>query len=89
MFRHLPQRMLRKPYADIALMERAVRESALDWTIVRAARLTNGPSTGRYRVCPGGHVRAGWSISRADLAAYLLTLASVGSASGTTVEITY
>jgi NAD(P)H-binding len=29
-------------------MERIVAASALDWTIVRPTRLTNGPRTGRY-----------------------------------------
>jgi putative NADH-flavin reductase len=88
-FRHLLQRMLRKPYADIALMERHVRESALDWTIVRAARLTNGARTGRYRTSVGGHVRAGWSISRRDLAGYMLALAGDGSGNRAIVEVAY
>ncbi|MCA1655360.1 MAG: NAD(P)H-binding protein, partial [Pseudonocardiaceae bacterium] len=45
----LLHRILAKPYADMALMERRIRESDVDWTLVRAARLTKGPRTGRYR----------------------------------------
>ena len=41
--------VLRHPIADHAEKEAIVRASALDWVIVRPARLTNGPRTGRYR----------------------------------------
>jgi uncharacterized protein YbjT (DUF2867 family) len=42
-------------YADKDLQEQAVRESGLDYTIVRPTRLTMGSGTGRYtaRVGPG------------------------------------
>ena len=48
-----------------------IRESGLDWTIVRAPRLTDGPATGKYRV---GHVgeNSGTKISRADVAGFML-----------------
>jgi putative NADH-flavin reductase len=64
--------ILSAPYADMALMERAVRTSGLDWTLVRAARLTNGAPTGGYRSTAEGKLPGCWSIPRADLAAYLL-----------------
>jgi putative NADH-flavin reductase len=50
--RHVLHRLLRKPYADMSLMEELVRASDADWTIVRAARLTNGPPD---RPLPHGH----------------------------------
>jgi uncharacterized protein YbjT (DUF2867 family) len=31
----LTKAILRKPYADLALMEDVIRDSGLDWTIVR------------------------------------------------------
>lgn len=48
-----------------------IRESGLDWVIVRAPRLTYGPATGRYRV---GYVGedSGTRISRADVADFML-----------------
>jgi putative NADH-flavin reductase len=63
---------LRKRYADLALMEDVVRESGLDWTIVRPPRLTNGPLTDTYRTAYGQNLRRGLRISRADVAHYML-----------------
>jgi putative NADH-flavin reductase len=85
----LLHRILAKPYADMALMERRVRESDVDWTVVRAARLTTGPVTGRYRTALDEKLRGCWSISRADVAHYLLAHAGDGSTFRTTVEIAY
>jgi len=47
--------LLRGAYADKLLQEQAVRESGLDYTIVRPTRLTMAAGTGRYtaRVGPG------------------------------------
>lgn len=61
-------------YADLARMEDAVAASDLDWTIVRAPRLTTGPLTGRYRTEMDRDVRGGRQISRADLAHLMLEL---------------
>lgn len=64
--------MYREHYADLALMEDDVRDSGLDWTIVRPPRLTNGPLTRSYRVASGRNVRGGFSVSRADVADLML-----------------
>lgn len=64
--------VFRKPYADLALMEDAVRASGLDWTIVRPPRLSNAPLTGTYRTAYGQNVRRGLIISRADVAHLML-----------------
>ncbi|ORW93949.1 hypothetical protein AWB92_12500 [Mycobacterium sp. IEC1808] len=63
---------LREVYADMQAMEAIVRESDLHWTLVRAARLTDGPARGDYRVEDGRNPRGGWTLSRADLAAFVL-----------------
>jgi putative NADH-flavin reductase len=55
-------------------MEDIVRESGLDWTIVRPPRLTNKPLTGRYRTAHNQNLRGGMSISRADVAQLMLHL---------------
>ena len=45
---------LKHACADLRRMETSVRQSQLDWTIVRAARgLVDGPARGGYRVEPG------------------------------------
>jgi uncharacterized protein YbjT (DUF2867 family) len=83
------QRVVRRPYADMRLMENLVRASDTDWTIVRAAKLTNRPAKGRYRTGDTGTLPAAWSVSRADLAGYLLALPADPSTSRRTVEIAY
>jgi putative NADH-flavin reductase len=83
-------RLLSKPYADMALMEQRVRESAADWTLLRAARLTNGRRTGGvYRTATNGRLGGCWSISRADVADYLLRHATDESTYRGTVDIAY
>ncbi len=48
-----------------------IKSSNLDWVIVRGPRLTEGPRTNKYRVGWVG-VNTGTSISRADLADFML-----------------
>src|SRR5262249_41175393 len=64
---------LRNIFADKEAQERVIRESKLDWIIVRPAALTNGPRTGNYQSWAGAldtsiHRR----ISRADVADFML-----------------
>jgi len=65
--------LLRPAYADHGLQEHYVRESKLDWTIVRPAAFTNGKHTGTYL---HGNLAAeeclSLKISRADVADFLL-----------------
>ncbi|MCG2807080.1 MAG: NAD(P)H-binding protein [Coriobacteriia bacterium] len=63
-------------YPAIALMESELTaRDDLNWTVVRPAILTNRTATGSYRVAEGTVVPDGLSISRADLAAFLLDVA--------------
>lgn len=48
-----------------------IKGSGLDWTIVRAPRLTDGPATGKYRVGLVGQ-NSGTKVSRADVAGFML-----------------
>jgi putative NADH-flavin reductase len=72
LFAPLTKAALRRHYADLAQMEDVVRESGLDWTIVRPPRLTNKPMTGTYRSAYGQNLPRGFLISRADVAHYML-----------------
>jgi putative NADH-flavin reductase len=56
---------------DAIAHHEVLEKSGLDWTIVRGPRLTNGEEKGTYRVGWVG-VNAGTSISRADLADFIL-----------------
>jgi uncharacterized protein YbjT (DUF2867 family) len=64
-------RVLAKQFADTRQMEDVIRAADLDWTLVRATRLTNRPGTGRYRVSPDYPPTGGWKISRADVAHFI------------------
>jgi Putative NADH-flavin reductase len=64
--------LLRPMYDDKDRQERVIRESDRDWVIVRPGFLTNGPLTGAYAVRTDlAGVRAG-TISRADIAHFML-----------------
>src|SRR5213083_1590956 len=64
----LTKAALRTGYANLALMEEILRDSDLDWTVVRPPRLTDKPLTGTYRTAYGRNLRRGTYISRADVA---------------------
>lgn len=64
--------LLKNNYADTLRMEKAVESSGLKWTIIRPPKLTNKEPAGRYRVSVGGHLRSPWSISRADVADFIV-----------------
>ena len=65
----------------------AFRRSGLDWTAVRAPRLTNDPRTGDYET---GYLSMGpgHSVARADVADYMLRLATSSEAVGQAPMIT-
>ncbi len=64
---------LKHPYADKEIQERYIRESGLDWVIVRPTRLTNGAKTGKYHVVTDySQANIKGTISRADVAEFML-----------------
>jgi len=83
--------MLRGVYEDKTRQENIIRQSGLDWTLVRPGALTNGSVKGLAAVriltdLTGVH--AGF-ISRADVAAFCLTEVKAGRYRGQTPVITY
>ncbi len=65
--------LLRAEFADKERQEALVTASDLDWTIVRPARLTSGPLTRRLRAQPRLRITIRDSVSRADVAEFVLT----------------
>jgi putative NADH-flavin reductase len=65
---------LRHVCADMRRAENEVHDSNLDWTIMRPPSLTGKPARGTYRTATDRNLPHGFSISRADLAACMLTL---------------
>jgi putative NADH-flavin reductase len=73
--------------ADASAMERVFGESELDWTMVRPPRLTDKPYTGKYRVREGHLPRFGFSISRADVADFMISVVENRSSIRKTVGV--
>ena len=65
--------LLQDLYSDKKRGEEALQRSELDWTVVYPVTLTNGSKTGRYRVGERLRLRGFPTISRADVADFILT----------------
>jgi putative NADH-flavin reductase len=65
---------LRHVYADMRGAEDEIHDSSLDWTIIRPPALTSKPARGTYRTATDRNLPHGFAISRADLAAFMLTV---------------
>jgi uncharacterized protein YbjT (DUF2867 family) len=74
---------------DKLVGEQLLRQSGLDWTIVYASPLTDGPATGFVEVPAEGPKRGIWDrISRSDVAACLVQAATSPQYSHRSVGIT-
>jgi uncharacterized protein YbjT (DUF2867 family) len=77
---------LRGAYADKVLQEQAVRESGLDYTIVRPARMTMAKGAGRYTALVGpGSIPS--PVARADVARFILDALRAREYVGKTVSL--
>lgn len=70
-FKALMATAMRGVFQDKEAQEKLVKESGLDWTIIRPGGLTNGPATGVYRA--GLERTIGGQVARADVAAFALS----------------
>jgi putative NADH-flavin reductase len=64
--------LLKRVYDDKDVQEWIIRSSGLDWTIVRPGLLTNRPATGQYRVLTVPNDWRFGTISRADVADFIV-----------------
>ena len=78
--------LLKVPFEDHERQEQLVRESGLDWVIARPTRLTNGPARGRY-LKKAAVERVPGSISRADVASFLVEACEASTWVGHAVQI--
>ena len=81
--------VLRKHYADLARMEDVLRDSGLDWTVIRPPRLTDAAATGVYRTAYGQNLRRGVVISRADVADLMLRVLGQPPTIGQAIGVAY
>lgn len=79
-FRLLMKTTLKGVYDDLERMEQRIAASDLDWTVVRPVGLTDGPPTGHYRfTIDGSLLHKAKTVSRADVAAFLLKALETGA----------
>jgi putative NADH-flavin reductase len=64
--------LLKRVYDDKDLQEWIIKSSGLDWTIVRPGLLTNSPATGHYCVLTARNDWRFGTISRADVADFIV-----------------
>jgi len=81
--------LMKEEYEDKEAQEQLIEQSPLDWTIVRPARLTNGPRTGRYRMKASLEFSLRSSISRADVADCMLRQLTDSTFRHTCLELSY
>ncbi len=63
---------MKAQFADAAVAEEAVRESDLDWTVVRPVQLVNAPARNDVGASLDGEKLTRLQIPRADVAAFLV-----------------
>ncbi len=82
------QLLLGRVYDDKDVQETIVKGSGLDWMIVRPVILTNGPKTGRYKVLFDPKDWRSGTISRADVADFVVKQAQNPTCLGKTPALT-
>jgi putative NADH-flavin reductase len=87
--KYIMQKLLKHMYADLLRMEKIVKQSKTDWTIIRPPRLTDKPLTGHYRFLANAFLKNALSISRADVAHFILHQVHNEETYHATVEIAY
>jgi uncharacterized protein YbjT (DUF2867 family) len=63
---------LGRAYDDKDLQERIIKNSHLDWTIVRPGILNNGPTSDRYKILIKPSQWRNGAISRSDVADFIV-----------------
>ena len=72
-YRFLVRPLLGELYGDMIAMEEIVRSSPLDWTLVRPVLLLDRDPTDTYRVLDAATPRRGRTITRGDVARFIVT----------------
>lgn len=87
--KYIIQKLLKHMYADLLRMEHIVKESDTNWTIIRPPRLTDKPATEIYRYAVNKFLKNALSISRADVAHFMINNVRNEATYHATVEIAY
>jgi len=87
--KNILQRLFKYSYADMLKMETYLINSATNWTVIRPPRLLNGDKTGKYRTVINGFLTGMSSLTRSDLAHYILHHLDDEKTYKSKVEISY
>ena len=85
----LLQRILKNMYRDLLKMEQVVKQADINWTIVRPPRLTNGNLKSQYRFAVNEWLSHCLSISRADVAQFMLRHINDMNTYRSVIEVAY
>lgn len=66
----MPRTFARRAYDEITGMSNAVKNSGLDWTIIRFIAPRNTPKQAKVRIGFFGTDKLGFAVSRANIAAF-------------------
>lgn len=81
------QKLLKNMYADIERMEKIVKQSSVNWTILRPPRLVDKDLTGKYRFAVNAILKNSLTVSRAEVAHFMIHHVSDPSTYKSTIEI--
>ena len=87
--KNILQRLFKYSYADMLKMETYLLNSTSNWTVIRPPRLLNGDKTGKYRTVINEFLTGMSSLTRADLAHYILHHLDDEKTYKSKVEISY
>jgi putative NADH-flavin reductase len=80
-------KLAKKRFEDRARQEQVIFDSAVDWTVLRPARLTDGEPSGEYELSTKLKTGMSAKVRRADVAAALLEIVESGRFSREPVSI--
>lgn len=87
--KNILQKIFKHLYADMLRMEKIVKATSLNYTIVRPPWLRDTKHTGIYRISINEHLQNPTKISRADLADFIVTHINDAKINNSTVELSY
>ncbi len=89
LIKNILQKIFKYLYADMLIMEKLLKTTTLNYTIVRPPWLRNSNFTGKYRIAINEHLANPTKISRADLADFIVNHLLDERTFKSTVELSY
>jgi putative NADH-flavin reductase len=89
LIKNILQKLFKYSYADMLLMEGVLLGSNLNWTVIRPPRLLNGDRTGKYRTSINEFIPHMSTLTRADLADFIIHHLDDEKTYKSKVEISY